>query len=67
MSGTFTAIDSKTNKIAWQHKTPYRIGTGGGSTVIAEAWSSVVSLMATSWGSMPRQVRSCGGSRPAWG
>jgi PQQ-dependent dehydrogenase (methanol/ethanol family) len=35
MSGTFTAIDSKTNKIAWQHKTPYRIGTGGGSTVTA--------------------------------
>src|SRR2546429_1455526 len=32
MSGTFTAIDSKTNKIAWQHKTPYRIGGGGGST-----------------------------------
>jgi alcohol dehydrogenase (cytochrome c) len=35
MSGTFTAIDSKTNKIAWQHKTPYRIGAGGGSTVTA--------------------------------
>jgi hypothetical protein len=28
MSGTFTAIDSKTNKIAWQHKTPYRVGGG---------------------------------------
>ncbi|PYM19406.1 MAG: quinonprotein alcohol dehydrogenase [Candidatus Rokuibacteriota bacterium] len=35
MSGTFTAIDSKTNKIAWQHKTPYRIGGGGGSSVTA--------------------------------
>ena len=35
MSGTFTAIDSTTNKIAWQHKTPYRIGGGGGSTVTA--------------------------------
>ena len=35
MSGTFTAIDSKTNKIVWQHKTPYRIGGGGGSTVTA--------------------------------
>jgi alcohol dehydrogenase (cytochrome c) len=35
MSGTFTAIDAKTNKIAWQHKTPYRIGGGGGSTVTA--------------------------------
>jgi alcohol dehydrogenase (cytochrome c) len=35
MSGTFTAIDSRTNKIAWQHKTPYRIGGGGGSTVTA--------------------------------
>src|SRR6266436_1350003 len=35
MSGTFTAIDSKTNKIAWQHTTPYRIGAGGGSTVTA--------------------------------
>jgi quinohemoprotein ethanol dehydrogenase len=35
MSGTFTAIDSTTNKIAWQHKTPYRIGGGGGSSVTA--------------------------------
>ena len=35
MSGTFTAIDGKTNTIAWQHKTPYRIGGGGGSTVTA--------------------------------
>jgi hypothetical protein len=26
MRGTFTAIDSRTNKIVWQHKTPYRIG-----------------------------------------
>jgi alcohol dehydrogenase (cytochrome c) len=35
MSGTFTAIDAATNKIAWQHKTPYRIGGGGGSSVTA--------------------------------
>jgi quinohemoprotein ethanol dehydrogenase len=35
MSGTFTAIDSKTNKIAWQHQTPYRIGSGGGSMTTA--------------------------------
>jgi alcohol dehydrogenase (cytochrome c) len=35
MTGTFTAIDAATNKIAWQHKTPYRIGGGGGSTVTA--------------------------------
>jgi len=35
VTGTFTAIDSKTNKIAWQHKTPYRMGGGGGSTVTA--------------------------------
>jgi quinohemoprotein ethanol dehydrogenase len=35
MSGTFTAIDAKSNKIAWQHKTPYRVGGGGGSTVTA--------------------------------
>src|SRR5438477_7267973 len=33
MSGTFTAIDSTTNKIVWQHKTPYRLG--GGATVTA--------------------------------
>src|SRR5262249_56236697 len=32
MTGTFTAINSQTNKIAWQHKTPHRIGGGGGST-----------------------------------
>jgi alcohol dehydrogenase (cytochrome c) len=35
LSGTFTAIDSSTNKIAWQHKLPYRMGGGGGSTVTA--------------------------------
>jgi quinohemoprotein ethanol dehydrogenase len=35
MTGTFTAIDAKTNKIAWQTKTPYRVGGGGGSTVTA--------------------------------
>src|SRR5256886_6768633 len=33
MSVTFTAIDSKTNKIVWQHKTPYSLG--GGATVTA--------------------------------
>ena len=35
LTGTFTAIDGKTNKIAWQNKTPYRMGGGGGSTVTA--------------------------------
>ena len=35
MSGTFTAMDAKTNKIVWQHKTPYRLGGGGGSSVTA--------------------------------
>jgi len=35
MSGTFTAIGSNTNKIVWQHKTPYRVGQGGGSTTTA--------------------------------
>jgi outer membrane protein assembly factor BamB len=35
MSGTFTAIDSKTNKIAWQLKTPYMTGMGGGSMTTA--------------------------------
>jgi quinohemoprotein ethanol dehydrogenase len=35
LSGTFTAIESHTNKIAWQHKMPYRMGGGGGSTVTA--------------------------------
>jgi len=35
LSGTFTAVDARTNKIAWQHRTPYRIGGGGGSTVTA--------------------------------
>jgi quinohemoprotein ethanol dehydrogenase len=33
--GTFTAIDSHSNKIAWQHQMPYRMGGGGGSTVTA--------------------------------
>jgi alcohol dehydrogenase (cytochrome c) len=35
LSGTFTAIDSRTNKIAWQHQMSYRMGGGGGSTVTA--------------------------------
>jgi plastocyanin len=34
-SGTFTAIDSKTNKIAWQNKQPYRTGQGGGAMTTA--------------------------------
>ena len=33
--GTFTAIDSHTNKIAWQQQMPHRMGGGGGSTVTA--------------------------------
>jgi hypothetical protein len=35
MSGTLTAIGGNTNKIVWQHKTPYRVGQGGGSTTTA--------------------------------
>src|SRR5215471_4374316 len=35
MSGTFTAIGGNTNKIVWQHKLPYRMGGGGGSSVTA--------------------------------
>jgi alcohol dehydrogenase (cytochrome c) len=35
LRGTFTAIDSKTNKIAWQHQTPYPIGGAGGATSTA--------------------------------
>ena len=35
MTGTFTAIGGNTNKIVWQHKTPYRVGQGGGSTTTA--------------------------------
>jgi quinohemoprotein ethanol dehydrogenase len=33
--GTFTAIDSHTNKIAWQQQMPHRMGGGGGSTATA--------------------------------
>jgi len=32
VTGTFTAIDSKTNKMRGSTKTPYRMGGGGGST-----------------------------------
>ena len=35
LAGTFTAISSTTNKIAWQQQMPYRMGGGGGSTVTA--------------------------------
>jgi quinohemoprotein ethanol dehydrogenase len=34
-TGTFTAIDSKTNKIVWQQTQPYRTGQGGGSMTTA--------------------------------
>ena len=35
LAGTFTAINATTNKIAWQHQMPYRMGGGGGSSVTA--------------------------------
>ena len=35
MSGTFTALNANTNKIAWQQKLPYRMGGNGGGTVTA--------------------------------
>jgi alcohol dehydrogenase (cytochrome c) len=35
LSGTFTAIDATTDRIAWQHKMPYRMGGGSGSSVSA--------------------------------
>jgi quinohemoprotein ethanol dehydrogenase len=34
-SGTLTAIDSRTNKIAWQKQTPYSIGQGSGTLATA--------------------------------
>lgn len=34
-SGTFTAIDSRTNKIAWQKKMTYSIGQGSGAMATA--------------------------------
>ena len=34
-AGTFTAISGATNRIAWQHRMPYRMGGGGGSLVTA--------------------------------
>ena len=34
-AGTFTAISSTNNKIAWQQQMPYRMGGGGGSIVTA--------------------------------
>jgi quinohemoprotein ethanol dehydrogenase len=33
--GTLTAVDSRTNKIAWQKRMPYSIGQGSGSLVTA--------------------------------
>ena len=35
MSGTFTALNATTNKIAWQQKLPYRMGGNGGGLVTA--------------------------------
>jgi len=35
MAGTFTAIAGTTNRIAWQHQTPYRLGGSGGSMTTA--------------------------------
>jgi alcohol dehydrogenase (cytochrome c) len=34
-SGTLTAVDSRTNRIAWQHKMPYSIGQGSGALTTA--------------------------------
>jgi quinohemoprotein ethanol dehydrogenase len=34
-AGTFTALNSTTNKIAWQQRMPYRMGGSGGSAVTA--------------------------------
>ena len=34
-AGTLTAIDSRTNKIAWQQKRPYSIGQGSGALTTA--------------------------------
>lgn len=34
-SGTLTAVDSRTNRIVWQHKTPYSIGQGSGALTTA--------------------------------
>jgi quinohemoprotein ethanol dehydrogenase len=34
-SGTLTAVDSRTNRIAWQNKTPYSIGQGSGALTTA--------------------------------
>lgn len=34
-SGTLTAVDSRTNKIAWQKNTPYSIGQGSGTLATA--------------------------------
>jgi alcohol dehydrogenase (cytochrome c) len=35
LSGNFTAIGSRTNKIVWRQQMPFRMGGGGGSTVTA--------------------------------
>jgi alcohol dehydrogenase (cytochrome c) len=34
-AGTLTAVDSRTNRIAWQKRTPYSIGQGSGALVTA--------------------------------
>ena len=34
-SGTLTAVDSRTNRIVWQNKTPYSIGQGSGALTTA--------------------------------
>ncbi len=34
-AGTFTAIDSRTNKIVWQKKMPYSVGQGSGALATA--------------------------------
>jgi quinohemoprotein ethanol dehydrogenase len=34
-SGTFSAVDSRTNRIVWQKKTPYSIGQGSGALATA--------------------------------
>jgi quinohemoprotein ethanol dehydrogenase len=63
LTGTFTAIDSTTNKIAWQHKTPYRMGAVAALPLPLAACCFAATRTATSLRSTPTPARCCGNSR----
>ena len=64
--GLITAVDSRTNTIAWQRRSAYPKAHGGGMLARQATWCSTARWMAPCRPSTPRPASCCGSSRPAW-